>query len=40
MAAFRPQQSSTDGAGAESDEEEEKLTAFRDFIDGLDLNGL
>jgi len=40
VAAFRPQQSSTDGAGAESDEEEEKLTAFRDFIDGLDLNGL
>ncbi|MGB3904886.1 MAG: bifunctional nuclease family protein [Anaerolineae bacterium] len=40
VAGFRPQQSRTEGAAAQSDGEEEELTAFKDFVEGLDLNGL
>jgi bifunctional DNase/RNase len=40
VAGFRPQQSRTEGAAAQCDGEEEELTAFKDFVEGLDLNGL
>jgi bifunctional DNase/RNase len=40
VAGFRPQQSRTEGATAQSEGEEDELTAFKDFVEGLDLNGL